>query len=112
MAVLIVGTALHFIKNKHVLAPAVAGLEKLLQCSVAYSCAKIGYVTAKEGTNNAQMSTDDNVAFDRRQVKGHVRNNPVYRQRLNEQERNSSIFSSSSSTSTQGSSSNSSGSSM
>lgn len=52
-AVLIVGTALHFIKNKHVLAPGVAGLEKLLKCSVSYSCAKIGYVTATEGMNNA-----------------------------------------------------------
>ncbi len=84
VAVLMVGTALHFIKNKNVLAPGVAGLEKLLQCSVAFSCAKIGYVTAKEGINNAQMSTDHYVPFDRRQVKGHVRNNPAYRQRLNE----------------------------
>lgn len=81
-AVLIVGTALHFIRQKDILGAAVGAFERAIGCGKTCTCASIGYITADVGKFNAESCTDKYVPFNRRQVKGHIRNSAAYKERV------------------------------
>ena len=65
-AVLIIGTALHFIRNKDILNTAVSAIERVFGCGRACNCEPIGYITADVGKQNAESCTDNYVPFNRR----------------------------------------------
>lgn len=78
-AVVIVGTTLHFLRQKDILFYVVSAFERLIGCGKACTCTSIGYITAEAGKMNAQSCTDEYVPFNRRQIKGHIRNSSAYR---------------------------------
>ena len=100
-AVIFVGTLLHFILNHRgveVLNPLTALIEKALTCGRSCNCSAMGFVTAEQGRQNAKESSDHLIAFDRRTIRGSVRQNPWYRQQVAEEQKaqQSSPFTSSS----------------
>ena len=79
-AVIIVGLMLHFIRHCDVLGSLTATIERVAACGASCKCFEVlGYISVEQAEINASSSTDDLVAFDRRQIKGHVRNNAAYR---------------------------------
>ena len=82
ISVILVSLTLHLIRSKHFLTPLVNQIEKLVACGRADCCTSsfLGYITALSGMKNAQECTDNMIPFDRRSIRGNVRNNPAYRQ--------------------------------
>ena len=76
----IVGLMLHFTRQYDVLGSLTETIERVAACGASCKCGEVlGYISAEQAKVNAFSSTDDLVAFDRRLIKGHVRNNAAYR---------------------------------
>lgn len=93
VAILVVGTILHMARARQILNPAVNAIERLVGCGRACNPSTFGYITAAEGLKNAETCSDDAVPFNRRLIKGPVRNNAAYKQRVAEHESSRSITS-------------------
>lgn len=77
-AVVLIALLLHMVRNRHFLVPVVIVLEKITGCLAVLANSPLGYIAAERGVKNAMESSDDLVAFNRREIKGNVSTNPAY----------------------------------
>lgn len=77
-AIILIAILLHVVRNRHFLIPVIAVLENVTRCSSLCANSTLGYITAEKGVKHAMESSDELVAFNRREVKGNVSTNPAY----------------------------------
>ena len=82
VTVLLVSLTLHAIRKIDILSQICSRIERMLSCGRGCQVTLFGYITLDQAKQNEAQSTDHLVPFDRRTIRGHVRNNPAYQQHL------------------------------